>query len=202
MATVTPSSGGKAPVLDDDIYDVVCEDVIERTLEQPDQFGKTEKLEFRIKLIDVPDEDGEPVTLEPRCNKAWSERATLFKWALAFGIDADPTQTFDTDIFKGKRARADIRTEAEGKWPKVHDFLPMPKMRNGKAQAKTEEPDIDGFWKRVRGAGYAQRDVMLHLKLASMADLSAKINGFSQAELDKVADEMTGMDEDEVPFES
>ena len=34
------------------------------------------------------DEEGEPVTLDPRCNRKWGEKATLYQWALAFGVVA------------------------------------------------------------------------------------------------------------------
>lgn len=184
MAIVQPTTGGKAPVIDDDIYTVTCTEVQEIHLEEPDQFGKTEKLQFRIVLNDIMDEEGEPIFLDPRCNRAWSERATLFKWAQAFGLDVDPTQPIDTDQFVGMEARADIRTEAAGKWPKVNDFLPLPKGKRAPL-AVVAEPDFDGFWKRVRAGGFERKDVAPYVD-GDLATVSRK----SQAELNTILEQM------------
>lgn len=182
MAIVEPSVS-KAPVISDDIYHIICDSVTETTLDTPDQFGKVDKLDFHIRILDdgVVDDDGEPVSLDPRCNRAWSERATLFKWAQAFGLDPDPLQPIDTVDFHGLEARADIRTESEGKWPKVKDFLPMPKARSGKAPAASTSPtaaaggppmvtpagDIDwmAWWREVERNGGTKEGVAKMLKV-------------------------------------
>ncbi len=187
MAIIQPSAG-KAPVIDDDIYEVVCLSVIEKHLETADEFGKSDKLDFKIELVGEVDEDGEPVTLDPRCNRAWSERSTLFKWAQAFGLDPDPLQPIDTDRFVGLHVRADIRTESEGKWPKVVAFSPLPKSRQGKAPAAPTQPtaasngppmvtpagDVDWqlWWREVERAGGTKEGVakMLNVDFEKLSE--------------------------------
>jgi hypothetical protein len=121
MAIVEPSKSD-APVLEDGLYPVTCQGVDERTVDN-DMFGNKEKLEFHLLIEGETYEDGEPVTLDPRINRKWSEKATLYEWALAFGLNVSPEAPIDTDLFKGKKARAIIETAKEGDWPRVKKLM-------------------------------------------------------------------------------
>ncbi len=200
MPVIEPSVGN-APELDDGLYLVECIAIEEKTVEN-DQFGNRDKLEFSLKLLEVVDKDGSDIVLKPRVNRKWSEKATLFQYATAFGYEADPAEPIDTDVLLHRQARATVHTEKEGDWPRVTGLMALPRGRTTRAKAaETDGPDIDGFWKRIRSAGYERGDVALHLNV-SVGALSNKVMGMTQEELDQTVGEMTGLEPDELPFES
>ena len=120
----------------DGLYLVTCVGVEERVVEG-DQFGNNEKVELHISF----DVDGEEAQLDPRCNAKWSEKATLFKWALAFGLRANPNEPFDTDSFKGKKAQAVIHTETEGSWPRIQSFMPYKQSAPARSTTATQRSE-------------------------------------------------------------
>jgi hypothetical protein len=121
MAIVEPSVG-KAPKIDDGTYPITCVGVNERTVDN-DQFGNSEKLEFHMIIEGLTDEDGEPQQLNPLINKKWNEKATLYSYAVAFGLKVDLKTPIDTDDFNGRQATAVIETAEEGKWPRITKLL-------------------------------------------------------------------------------
>lgn len=132
MTVVQPSSG-EMPDIPDGLYPAKIVKVKEVTLEQPDQFGKTEKIEISIDI----DIDGEIETLDPRLNRSWSEKATLFKVAQAAGLDPDPYEPFDTDQLLNKSLRVTVKQE-EGKWPRVTEWMKASQpRRRGEPQAQS-----------------------------------------------------------------
>ena len=168
MGIINPSSSGDAPVVPDGLYVVTCVGAEEHTVEG-DQFGNNEKVELHIQFETV---DGDEVQLDPRCNAKWSEKATLFKWAIAFGLPADPNVPFDTDSFKGKKAQAVIHTETEGSWPRVQSFMPYKQASPARSTKVTEpserKPGVllpDGtvdwtlVWKEVKRLGMTRESV-------------------------------------------
>ena len=188
MPVVQPSVGGKAPELEDGLYAVTCIGVDAKVVEN-DPYGNNEKLEFHLQLDDKLDEEGEAIVLDPRINLKWNEKSTLYKYAQAFGLNAQPNEPFNTDAFKGKRARALIQTETAGNWPRVKDLMPI----KGKAPAKpvaqadddTDEPDFTAFWKRVRAGGYDREQVAPYVD-GDLTTLARK----TQNELDKILADM------------
>ena len=160
MSVIQPSTS-EAPVLEDGLYTVVCSGVEEKTVEN-DQFGRNDKVVVHLKIDDKLDENGDPIVIDPMMNRAWSEKATLFHYAQAFGLDPDPMQAFDTNSMVGRKAQALIATEKEGAWPKVRELLPFKKGAGPSPRPVLEEvvePDFDGFWKRVRAGGYDRKEV-------------------------------------------
>lgn len=160
---IQPSTGGKAPVIPDDVYPVVCDGIDLVTLPEPDKFQKTEKLEFHLRLLDVVDEEGGEIVLDPRLNVAWSEKATLFKWAVAFGLNPNPDAPIDTDAFIGLEARAVVETEKEGAWPRVKEMMKASVRAASRqtAPAPDSEPTaIEAWWKRTRDVGLDRTSVM------------------------------------------
>ena len=155
MPTVHPSSGD-IPEVPDGLYIATIVAIKEVTLDVPDKFGKSEKFEISIEF----DVDGEVVTLDPRVNQAWSEKATLFLIAQAAGLDPDPSEAFDTDDLLERQVN--ILTEQEpGKWPRVKAWSKVPKGKAAKAaQPKAAAvvnedgtPNYDAFWKEISKYG-------------------------------------------------
>ena len=162
MAIVNPSSG-EVPEVADGLYMATIVKVTPISLDVADQFGKTEKLEISIEF----DVDGEVVTLDPRVNQAWSEKATLFLIAQAAGLDPDPSGSFDTDDLLERQVN--ILTEQEpGKWPRVKAWSKVPKGKAAKAAqtnsaasapAAVSVINDDGsanhtvFWKEIQKLG-------------------------------------------------
>lgn len=134
---IQPSSSD-CPIVPDDRYEAVIVSTKHISLDTPDQYGKTEKLEIKVSF----DVDGEEVTLDPRVNLAWSEKATLFKIAQAAGLDVNPFDPFDTDQLHGRRLRIDTEQE-EGKWPRVTGWAKLAGRQKAKpapAQCKEHDP--------------------------------------------------------------
>lgn len=198
MSLIQATSGGKAPVIDDNIYEVVCTGVEDVTLEQPDQFGKTEKVRVHLQLVGVEDEDsGEPVSLDPLLNRTFGQKATLRKWATALLNlgSIDDGSWFETEDLVGHHARAVVKTEtgADGKrgWPKVTDLMAMPKAAQ-KAATKPQEgrqpsedaavEELSDWWKSTRENGIDRKRVMAKSQEMFKAE-PAEISGEQRAEL-------------------
>jgi hypothetical protein len=122
MPIIQPKSG--APEVPDGVYTVKCIKVAEEIVED-DPFGKPDKVRLTLQLEGSFDADGKPVFLDPRVNQAWSKRATLYKYALAFGLKPSLSDGFDTDALIGKRATATVYTEEEGGWPRITALVPL-----------------------------------------------------------------------------
>lgn len=173
------------PEIPDGLYLATVKAVKDITLEQPDNFGNTEKVEISIEFTDT---DGLNQILDPRVNRKWGEKANLFIIATACGIDADPNATFETQELVGKQVNVLVETPEEGRWPRVKAWS---RVRAAKTTAaKTNgvnqgDPDFDAFWKRVKASGFENKDVVPYVD----GDLR-NLQGKSQAQLDKIAEEM------------
>lgn len=136
MPTIEPSATA-APEIEDGLYVATWLDAEEKYVEA-DAFGKNHKLEIHLE-VDLG--NGQTEKLDPLVNWAWSERATLYKFALGFGGVVDLGSAFDTDDMKGKQAQVLIKTDAEkSAWPKVVDVIAIKK---GKAAPANEETPFD-----------------------------------------------------------
>ncbi|MDZ4250938.1 MAG: hypothetical protein U0990_12755 [Candidatus Nanopelagicales bacterium] len=120
------------------------------SLETPDQFGKTEKID-----IDVEFEiEGDMFTLGPRVNQAWSENASLFQIADACGLHPNPNAAFDTDDLIGTQVKIVVETKEVGKWPRVTRWLRVntPGLKQVEVLSLSlpdGKPNYDSFWKRA-----------------------------------------------------
>lgn len=134
MGTVVQPSSGDVPEVPDGLYRARIVGVKSISLDTPDSFGKTEKIEIAVEFS-VGDEI---MTLDPRVNRAWSEKATLFQIAQACGLDVDPFEPFDADDLKD--CEVNILTEQpEGKWPRVKSWSRIQKKGASRpAQRATE----------------------------------------------------------------
>lgn len=141
MSVVEPSKS-EAPEIDDGLYEVVCLGVDEKVIED-NQFGNNEKFAIHLRLVDVFDPDGKEIDLDPLVNRKWSEKATLYQYAKAFGCATDLQSPFDTDRFKGKRAQALIETDFEkSAWPKVTSIVPLPAKKGGAKSAPSAAQEV------------------------------------------------------------
>ena len=176
MPVVQPSSSGyDGPEIPDGLYVVTCTKIEETILEQ-DKFGKTDK--FRLTLTGGFT-DGTTFIVEPLLNQSWSEKSNLFLYAVAFGLDPNPNEAFDTDALIGKKAQALVVTAEEaGSWPRVQTITGI----KGKASASSGraaeaskddgKPDYIGFWAQVKVMGKTQQDVIALLPNKDLLDMS------------------------------
>ena len=193
MPIVEPSTG-KAPQIDNGLYIVICKEIKEVTVDN-DQFGNFDKLEVTLEFEDLLAPDGGPQTLEPRINKKWNEKATLFKWAVAFGLDVSPAEPIDTDLLIDRKAQALVETAEEGGWPRVTKLTALPKkggMAAVREAAKPKEDDgltpsanddeMIAWWKVTREMGVA-RDKVLAISQASFGDIPGNLSAAEREQL-------------------
>lgn len=161
MGYVIQPSSGEVPVVPDDLYLATIVSTKPVKLEEPDQFGKTDKIEIKVEF----DVDDETVTLDPRVNQAWSEKATLFKIAIATGLEVSPLEGFDIAQLEGRQVRI-LTEQEEGKWPRIKEWSRVPQKKAGKTEAKTPavvtsdgEPDYTAFWSAVNALGVTKKNV-------------------------------------------
>ena len=162
MSVVEPSSGD-VPEIPNGLYLATIASVKDIELDTPDKFGKTAKVEISVEF----DVDGEIQTLDPRVNRAWSEKATLFLIAQAAGLDPDPFEPFDTDLLLDRQVNI-LTDQEEGKWPRVKTWSRVQSRKAakpaqkpaGEAPARSTSvvnpdgtPNYDAFWRVVKGLG-------------------------------------------------
>lgn len=173
MSIVQPGGSGDIPEIPDGLYTATIKHAKDVTLEQADSFGNTEKVEIQVAFTDS---DGVSQTLEPRVNRKWGEKATLFTIAMAAGCDAEPFEPFDTDLLVGKKVNILVETPEEGKWPRVKAWS---RVRGHKASAPPQTPpgpsntpamitavglvDWQVFWRVLDEAGYTREMVAKEL---------------------------------------
>jgi hypothetical protein len=177
MGIVVQPSSGEMPEVPDGLYRARITGVKSLTLDTPDTFGKTEKIDISVEF-EVGDEI---VTLDPRVNRAWSEKATLFQIAIACGLDVNPTEPFDAEELMDCEVNV-LTEQPEGKWPRVKSWSKVGKGKASKAasrpsQAATEasmkempsvvNPDgsanYDVFWPAITSLGLNRSHVIAHV---------------------------------------
>jgi hypothetical protein len=134
MSLVVKPSSGDVPELENGLWTATIMNVKQVKLEQPDQFGKTDKLEISLEI----EVDDDIVSLDPRVNIAWSEKATLFKIAQAAGLDPDPYDSFDVEQLVGAKLKV-LTEQEEGKWPRVMQWQKVP----ARKLTRRQEPETD-----------------------------------------------------------
>ena len=158
MSVVEPG-GSDAPEIPDGLYVATITDVVDVTLEQPDNYGNQEKVEIHLAFLDA---NSESQTLEPRVNRKWGERANLFAIALATGLDVSPHEPFDTATLKNRKVNVLVETAEEGRWPRIKSWGRV-KQQNGPAPSQAvsgaslmpiAEMNIVEWWKATREAGF------------------------------------------------
>lgn len=166
MSVIQPGGSGDAPEIPDGLYTATIKGVKDITLDQPDTFGNQEKVEIQVAFRDV---DGNDQTLEPRVNRKWGEKATLFSIAMACGLDIGPHEAFDTEELVGRKVNVLVETPDEGKWPRVKSWG---RVKNGKASAPAQKAEqascieSDGsanftvFWTQMNKAGIDRKNVI------------------------------------------
>lgn len=133
MSVVEPGGSGDVPIIPDGLYTATITAVKDVTLDEPDRFGNQEKVELQVSFT----ADGEDFTLDPRVNRKWGEKATLFSIAQACGLDPDPYASFDTDDLNHCKVKILVETPEEGKWPRVKAWS---RVRGSKASAPSQKP--------------------------------------------------------------
>lgn len=139
MAIVEEGSG-EAPVIDDGLYELTVVSAITGIREGPDKYNP-EVVDAPIVHVNMAvggteDEEGKPIVLRSTMNLKFSRGgsyppSTLFLYAQAFGVAPPQGTPFDTDWLVGKKAQGMVRTEEEGKWPKVINESLIPVKKNG-----------------------------------------------------------------------
>jgi hypothetical protein len=210
MSVVEPGSGGEVPIIPDDLYTATITKVIDVVLDEPDRFGNQEKVEIHLAF----DVDGESEHLEPRVNRKWGEKATLYAIAEACGLEPDPWKPFDTDVLVKRKVNVLIETPEEGKWPRVKAWSKT-RQANGtkpaqKAPAAPQTPamitalgDVDWtiFWAECGKAGIQKTEVAV--EMGGDLTLLPNVPAADVVKLfEKLRDRHLGVaDPDDVPFE-
>lgn len=175
MAIVVEAKDASIPEIEDGLYDVTCTAVGERVMDT-DQFGNIDKIELLF-FISTLSTDEEPVFIQPLLNRKWGEKATLFKYAQAFGLNPNPFEAFDVERFVKARARVLIgHPNGDDGWPRVMQVMPLPKGTTQKAAAGNQKaqsrpiandpptsPAEEGaiaWWTKVRAAGHKRDEVI------------------------------------------
>lgn len=160
MGYVVQPSSGDAPEVPDGLYTATIKAVKPVKLETPDQFGKSEKIEISLEFV----ADGEIVTLDPRVNPAWSEKATLFLIAIASGLEVTPHEAFDIDHLISRQVNI-LTEQEEGKWPRVKAWSRVPQRKGAKADQQAVgattagvvnadgTPNYEAFWAQITAMG-------------------------------------------------
>lgn len=196
MPIIIEPSKGKAPQIEDGLYPVICRGVKAVTVDK-DEFGNFEKVEISVELEDKVDEEGEPVTLDPRCNRKWGEKATLYQWALAFGVVASVNESFDAEEFIEKQAMALIETPEDGGWPRITKFSKRTQRKGAPsaAQEGRQPPEgtvvdadvVSDWWKARLGEGFERVKVVALSKEMFEDRLPGELN---EAELKGLTDQL------------
>jgi hypothetical protein len=168
MSVVEPGGSGDVPQVPDGLYKARIAAVKDVTLDEPDRFGNQEKVEITLEF----DIEGEVVSLDPRVNRKWGEKATLFAIAQACGLDPDPWAAFDTDALKGKQVNILVEQPDETKWPRVKAWSKVRTNGTKPAQAAPVaqqthslindlgEVDLPAFWAACFAAGLKRQEVV------------------------------------------
>jgi hypothetical protein len=165
MGYVVQPSSGDVPEVPDSLYTATIKGVKPVKLDTPDQFGKSEKIEIKLEF----EVDGEIVSLDPRVNPAWSEKATLFLIAIASGLDVTPHEAFDIDQLLNRQVNI-LTEQEEGKWPRVKAWSRV-STKKGLAPSQPVErpstavvnpdgsPNHDAFWRAINALGLTRKHV-------------------------------------------
>jgi hypothetical protein len=175
MPIVVNPSTADVPIIDDGMYLATVIGVQQITLEEPDQFGDTEKVLISVSFTDV---DGEKWQLDPRPNLKWGdERGTLYKIAVACGLDVSTETPFDCEDLLGCKVNILVATPTPGKWPRITAWSKVAKGKAAAAapvKAPTAPPaarqpasvitaegklDTNAFWAATRRMGWTQESV-------------------------------------------
>jgi hypothetical protein len=209
MSVVEPGAGGEVPIIPNDLYTATITKVIDVVLEEADRFGNQEKVEIHLAF----DVDGEQMTLEPRVNRKWGEKATLYAIAEAAGLSPDPWAAFDTDALVKRKVNVLIETPEEGKWPRVKAWSKTRQNGAKPAQAApkpsqtpamiTALGDVDWptFWTACSAAGIQKTEVAE--ELGGDLTLLPNVPAADVVKLfEKLRDKHEGVaDPDDLPFE-
>ena len=199
MALVEEGSG-EAPIIEDNMYTLTVVSAVVGIREGPDKFNPevvdAPIVHINTALEGTEDDEGNPIVLRSTMNLKFSrggtyQPSTLFLFAQAFGVVPDVGTPFDTDWLKGKKARGMVRTETEGKWPKVipESLIPMPKGNGRNAPSAVQEArqpsNVDdvpfdtvpaladqlaeaaalaNWFEEVKGIGYTTKEILDHCK--------------------------------------
>lgn len=174
---IEPGTGKGPPVLEDQIYPVVCRSVTSEVMEQ-DRFDHPNKLRFKLEVKGEVDDNGEPVFIDPLMNRTLTDKgpgSTLYKFAVAFGVlRSGEIRPIKMSEFVGREARAFITTAEEGGWPRVKEIMPAIKNNGSRPSGATTAAsprdsavedverhldEMEAFWKEVDDLGLARKEV-------------------------------------------
>jgi hypothetical protein len=148
--TIVEEGSGEAPEIEDGLYDLTVISAVTGIREGPDKYNPeiidAPIVHINMAVGDYVDEDGKPIVLRSTMNLKFSRGgsyppSTLYLYAVAFGVCPAQGTPFDTDWLQGKKAQGMIRTEEEGKWPRVvnESLIPAKKGSAQKAATKPQE---------------------------------------------------------------
>jgi hypothetical protein len=176
MSLVLTAEAGGGVKLDPGTYPVVCMDVKEDRLDNS-QFGNGDVIRFVLEVVDVLDENGEPVQLDAIANRKLTPKSKLWGWLEAFGLKVAVGAKVNIEDAVGREAFA-IVIEKEGSqggsFARIESIVPAP---SRKPAGDPKDMPISEWWALVRSKGHdtsGARDKAVELFGKEPKDLSGE----------------------------
>ncbi len=127
--------------LPDGTYEVECTEAQDDEIDSQFSDGPSDIVRLFVQIVDHVNVDGGPIILDPIANFKLTPKSKLWGWFQAFGLDPQIGKEIDTEDMVGKRALALVQnkiTDAGSKWPKVVNFMPLPRTAQKGSQRPQE----------------------------------------------------------------
>ncbi len=142
--TAKASGGYQGPPIPDDLYVLEVKGVTLLPANGvPDNFGNIkDKLRIKFQLVDLEDEDGEPVFVDPMVTNSLSDGAggrfpASNYWKICIALGAEPENGIDSDNLIGLRCKGMVTTDPEeGSWPRITQYARIAKGAGTQAPAR------------------------------------------------------------------
>ncbi len=164
--------------LPDGTYEVRCTETQDDEIESVFSEEPADIIRLFVEIVDHVNVDGGPIILDPIANRKLTPKTKLWGWFQAFGIDPEIGKDLDTETMVGRHALALVQnkiSDGGGKWPKVVNFMPLPRAAQ-KAATKPQE---------ARSASAQAKDYPAATAAQLACEHAAFINNAGQMECSK-----------------
>ncbi len=205
--TAKALGGYQGPPIPDDLYVLEVKGVTLLPANGvPDAFGNIkDMLRIKFQIIDLVDEDGGPVYVDPRVANSLSDGSggrfpASNYWKICVALGAEPENGIDSDNLIGLRCKGMVTTDPEeGSWPRITQYARIAKGAGTQAPARgnggsrpsqqptaPSEQDIESakrvdtlmaWWTKTRAAGLDRKEVIEQSKFAYDGREPAELTG-------------------------
>ncbi len=204
MPIVPVSTGKTKPKIPDGNYTFQITDAAQ-SVWQSDKFGHAGEpnLTLSCLIMGVLDEDGEDIYLDPQMSLKYkpvgkTPPSTLYLYAKAAGVLAEPGEPFNTDALVGRVLSGNITTEGED-WPKIEPKSLMPSKTAARAIAQKEQGAPSEGAVPWESAETGVDDLATwRTKLIDVGYTPAEIANHSKAAYDRLPADLTPIEREEL----